>query len=122
MRMKKDLHGDSKGCVAKAVLLLGVSIFLFSPSSHSEDQLLVSSDSTQVEPDWSLNAQIPPGGRSNPFQLVGNELVQSIHAGKIHTQIYPVEVTGILPPLRPIQNFLEADSKNPLKEFMLKLF
>lgn len=71
---------------------------------------------------WDQGQIIPAGGRTNVFNLTPEEYASSVKRGKIHTQIYPVSVTGILPPLRPIQNFLEKDSGNPLKQVIQGLF
>ncbi|MBK9293011.1 MAG: hypothetical protein IPM57_00945 [Oligoflexia bacterium] len=78
--------------------------------------------STALAGSWDQDELIPAGGRQNVYNLSQEEYLQSINQGKIHAQIYPVDVTGILPPLRPIQNFLEKDSGNPLKAIFQNLF
>lgn len=71
-----------------------------------------------VEPDWSAGARVPAVGRSNPYQLEGSEFSSARKNGKIHAQIYPVEVSGLLPPVQPLEKFFSKDSFSPLKEFM----
>lgn len=61
---------------------------------------------------WSENVLIPAGGRKNILNLNPADLEQLIYKGKIHTQIYPIEITGALPPLRPINNFFENRSSS----------
>lgn len=75
-----------------------------------------------VEPDWSRNFAIPIGGRSNPYELTPNEQPEAVRAGKIHTQIYPVKVTGLLPPYQPLKKFIEEPAKDPFRLLMQKLF
>jgi hypothetical protein len=68
-----------------------------------------------AEPDWSIGAKVPAGGRPNPYQFATEEFAQKQIAGKIHAQIYPVEVSGLLPPLRPLENFFASDERSFLK-------
>jgi len=42
--------------------------------------------------------------------------------GKLHAQVYPVTVTGMLPPYMPIRNIIEGDSRNPIKNWLQKMF
>lgn len=73
-----------------------------------------------AEPDWSQGARIPPGGRPNPYQLQENERVSVERNGRLHAQIYPVEISGLLPPIRPLENFFSKEG-SPLKE-ILRIF
>lgn len=72
-----------------------------------------------LTPDWSEKAA-PQG--SNPYQIPPNDLTPVRDAGKIHAQIYPVSITGILPPYEPIRHLIEDKSPNPLREFLNTLF
>jgi len=61
-------------------------------------------------PDWSEDAVIKPGeNRANIYQL--NELDKKNYnrEGKLHSLVYPVEVSGIFLPTAPMKKFL----KNP---------
>lgn len=70
-------------------------------------------------PDWSEQA---PVQGSNPYQVPTADFATVRDAGKIHAQIYPVAVTGILPPYEPIRRLVEDKSQNPLKQFLNSLF
>lgn len=69
-------------------------------------------------PDWSKGAPVSPTGESNRYGLADSDLAQSIHDGKIHTQIYPVEVTGMLPPYAPFEHAANDTSANPLARIL----
>ena len=69
-----------------------------------------------TEPDWSEGFSVPPGGRSNPYNLSPAGFAASRERGRLAATSYPVRVTGILLPFNPIFNFLENPSPNPLYE------
>ncbi len=73
-------------------------------------------------PDWSEGFSVPPGGRSNPYNLPPEEFQASRERGRRAAISYPVSVTGILLPYAPIYNFLEKQSPNLLFELMQFLF
>jgi hypothetical protein len=75
-----------------------------------------------VEPDWSEGFVVPAGGRSNPYQLSAQEFEASRERGRLHALVYPVAVTGMLPPYRPVLNFLESQNPNPLYNLLQNLF
>lgn len=64
------------------------------------------------EPDFRPGASVPLEGRANPYELSGEEFLAAQKSGKIHAQIYPVEVTGLLPPIAPLRKVLEGQEKN----------
>ncbi|HEX7675254.1 MAG TPA: hypothetical protein VF412_13855 [Bdellovibrio sp.] len=72
----------------------------------------------QASPDWSPQARVPVGGRANVLELSPDQFTQYRDQGKLHAQIYPVTVTGVLPPVAPVRNFIEDHSWNPLKELL----
>lgn len=72
-------------------------------------------------PDWSENARVPLNGRPNIFEWSGPIFLEKITAGKIHAQIYPVNITGALPPYYPVKTFLEQSHSNPLRELLRSL-
>lgn len=45
----------------------------------------------------------------------------SVQRGQIDAQVYPVTVTGVLPPYAPIKNFVDAPATNPFKELVRKI-
>jgi len=72
--------------------------------------------------DWSNQATIPLGtSRENIYQLNPEKLKQYQKDGYIHALIYPVSVTGLLMPFDPLKNFLEADTKNPIKKIIRRI-
>ncbi len=68
--------------------------------------------------DWSPAARVPEQGRGNILNLAPFQFDQYRNQGLLHAQIYPVTVTGVLPPLQPVRNFIEDRSWNPLKELL----
>lgn len=70
--------------------------------------------------DWSPGRVIPPGGISNPYHSTENEFAKDVDQGKIHAQIYPVEITGALPPYQPLVQVMEGGS-NPLRALLENL-
>lgn len=75
-----------------------------------------------TQPDWSQDAILVPGeDRANLYQVSPQELEQLKNNGYIHAMKYPVTVTGLLIPYRPLLSVLNADSKNPLKELIRAL-
>lgn len=74
------------------------------------------------EADWSDKAYIPDGeNRANIFNMDDTTLNQFRNQGLIHAQRYPVEVTGLLIPYKPLLTFLEADTHNPIKKILFDL-
>lgn len=69
-------------------------------------------------PDWSANAVVPEGGRGNIYDWSAEDLLKYQNQGKLHAQVYPVTVTGILPPYAPVKRLLEEDSRNPLRNWL----
>lgn len=74
-----------------------------------------------AEPDWSVGAPVPVNGRPNIHAWPEGTFENYVTAGKLHAQIYPVTVTGALPPYAPLKNFLEERQSNPLKELFRQL-
>jgi mono/diheme cytochrome c family protein len=70
---------------------------------------------------WHQGFSIPENGRSNPYQLSQPELGAYINAGKIHAQIYPVEITGVLPPINPVKALIESEPSDPLRKIIQDL-
>lgn len=70
---------------------------------------------------WDEGFPVPAGGRPNINNLSEKDFKASRDSGKIHAQIYPVTVTGILPPYKPVKNIIEDDSNNPIKVVLSKI-
>lgn len=73
--------------------------------------------SSPVEPDWSRDASIPLTGRPNPYGFEEPELSRRIERGKLHAQIYPVQVSAAIIPYRPYRYFLDTTFVNPIRLF-----
>lgn len=95
------------------ILLVIVSVsFATMPSAHAESG----------QPDWSEGVPIPEGGRPNPYQLDAGDYRDAVGAGKLHAQLYPVEITGALPPWEPMKRVLDGPANNPLSDFIREVF
>lgn len=70
-------------------------------------------------PNWNEKA---PAQGANPYQVSANDFLTVRDAGKLHAQIYPVDITGVLPPYEPIRHLVEDKSSNPLREFLNSIF
>lgn len=70
---------------------------------------------------WAVGVEVPEQGRANILNLPEDQWMQYQNAGKIHAQIYPVSMTGILIPYRPMKNFIESRDPNSLKDFLNKI-
>lgn len=79
---------------------------------------LLISDIASASPNWSQGAIIPEEGRGNIYEFPQDIYLQKRRQGLIHTQVYPVTVTGVLPPYRPIRRVLEEDNNNPLRRWI----
>jgi hypothetical protein len=60
--------------------------------------------------------------RMNPYNLSEEEFLQFKQQGQWLTHSYPVTVTGLLPPYRPIERILNDDFNNPIKKWLNSLF
>lgn len=74
------------------------------------------------EPSWEESFSLPLQGRPNPYNLSGEEFQQYRQRGQIHTQIYPVAVTGSLPPYRPFLEVIESSDRNPFRNWLNQIF
>ena len=72
--------------------------------------------------DWSENAEITPGeNRTNIYNLSAPELESIRMQGYTHAMKYPVTVTGLLIPYKPLLNYFGADDSNGLRRLMLEM-
>lgn len=79
---------------------------------------LYSFSATALEPDWSTEARVPANGRTNIYQWTDTDFLRFQTQGKLHAQIYPVTVTGMLPPYEPVRRLIEEDTRNPLRKWI----
>jgi mono/diheme cytochrome c family protein len=73
------------------------------------------------EPDWSEGAVIATP-RANPFQLSDAEFTAARREGYLHALEYPVDISGVLIPWRPIKSFLDDPSPNPIRDILKRAF
>ena len=93
-----------------------ISLLLFTSFS------VTANTSSWDNADWSLSATLAEGeNRENIYNLDSSKFKEMQKKGFIHALQYPVSVTGLLVPFEPLQNFLEADEKNPLRRLVAKL-
>lgn len=62
----------------------------------------------KADPDWTATAPIPVDGRVNIFNWSGEDFARKRTRGQVHAQVYPVEVTGALPPYAPFRKLADA--------------
>lgn len=72
-------------------------------------------------PDWTEGAPVPSNGRKNVYNWSEEDFVRINTQGRLHAQIYPVTVTGILPPYEPIKRLIEEDNTNPFRRWIQSL-
>lgn len=73
-----------------------------------------------VDTRWEKDILIQAGGRTNILDLSENQFATYVHHGKIHTQHYPITVTGALVPTKAMENFLDSSLDNPLRYILKK--
>lgn len=59
--------------------------------------------------------------RTNIYNLPTDEFLKHYHSGELHTQIYPVSVTGLILPFESLNRILEAPDDNPIRRLALNL-
>ncbi|NQZ00340.1 MAG: cytochrome c [Bdellovibrionales bacterium] len=72
--------------------------------------------------DWSEGAFVPPGGRTNIYNLNEDDLAESTRKGRLHALHYPVEVSGILLPFHTVEGFFDSNGGAPFKRFLKAVF
>lgn len=72
--------------------------------------------------DWSRTATIRSGeNRANVFNLSPEEFEQVKIKGLNHAGKYPITVTGLLIPYRPLMNVLESNPSNPIRKIFYEI-
>ncbi len=85
--------------------------------------LLSSSAEADLPPElWREGVDVPAGGRANILQSPIADYFKNVEAGRLHAQIYPVSVTGILPPYEPFKKLTEVNKGGFLKELFEAIF
>ncbi|MEZ4323252.1 MAG: hypothetical protein R3F61_37660 [Myxococcota bacterium] len=70
--------------------------------------------------DFGRDALVPPGGRANIYALPEDRLAEIVERGFEHSLSYPVSVTGVLLPYRPLEHFFDPanDDAAPLRNVL----
>ncbi|MGK0367839.1 MAG: mono/diheme cytochrome c family protein [Thermoproteota archaeon] len=78
--------------------------------------------------DWSAEAKLPNAvngfsefNRANIYKLNSSSLQTTIINGYKHALLYPVKVTELLIPFKPIKNFFEVRPNNPLRRLIFRI-
>ena len=79
--------------------------------------LFSSLNSFASAPDWSAGAVVTTP-RHNIYSWSPEDFESYKHQGKLHAQVYPVTVTGVLPPYRPIRRLIEEQNTNPFRKWI----
>lgn len=74
----------------------------------------------KASPDWSAGAIISEP-RSNIYDLSPLDLEKNKLQGKLHAQVYPVSVTGALPPYKPVRRLIEEQNQNPFRQWIQQI-
>lgn len=77
---------------------------------------------TSAQPDWSSEATVELGTDRSDIYDLGEEQLQEVkRQGYVHALKWPVEVTGLLIPYKPLRYFLEEKKNNPLRRLMERM-
>jgi len=74
-----------------------------------------------TEPDWGEGVALS-SPRANPYGLDAEAFAAARREGYLHALEYPVEVSGALIPWRPVEEFLDDRSPNPIRELLKRAF
>jgi len=74
-----------------------------------------------IEPSWQEHTKIPLGENRKDLYQFKSELNSVKEQGLKHALIWPVEVTGLLLPIEPLRNILEADDSHPFRKWLSKI-
>ena len=99
------------------VAVFNVCFLLFISSANAQ---------TGIEPDWSAQSSIDPrifpNGRSNIYQWDAVTFAEKVKKGQEHAIHYPVSLTGLLLPARPMLKILDSKPGDPLFGLMKTIF
>lgn len=71
-------------------------------------------------PDWSAGVPVT-APRDNIYNWSSTDFVSYKRQGQLHAQVYPVSVTGVLPPYRPIRRMMEEKNTNPFRQWVQEI-
>ncbi len=68
-------------------------------------------------PDWSSSVEVTEN-RENIYRLSENDFQNVVMAGRRAALFYPVTVSDLLIPYRPLKNFFESDANDPVRRVL----
>ena len=68
---------------------------------------------TSGAPDWSTSATLPASGDRRDILNLGADLPATVSRGLMHMSSWPVTVSGVLLPLRPVQMIFDPHATDP---------
>ncbi len=71
--------------------------------------------------EWQQGVPVPINGRANILKLSESDFLKFQREGQIHAQVYPVTVTGLLPPFEAAKRFFDDKDHNPFKEILRRV-
>lgn len=71
-------------------------------------------------PDWSRDVSVVVP-RENLYQLPANEFEKTVMAGRKHALFYPVTISQLRIPSRPLKTFFESDQHDPVRRLLFDL-
>lgn len=72
-------------------------------------------------PNWNEGGAIA-SPRANPYGLPAEAFASARREGSLHALEYPLDISGVMAPWRPIRAFLDERSENPIREILRKAF
>lgn len=75
--------------------------------------------SVSASPDWSDNASIEPGTNRRDIYDYGEQNLEEVkRRGYLHALRWPVSVTGLLMPYRPLKYLLDEEKEGPIRRII----
>jgi hypothetical protein len=69
---------------------------------------------TRAAPDWREHAKVPLTGHANRYGFSATDYMAYVRAGRLHTTVYPISVTGSWLPQKLMENVFTEDDKDDL--------
>src|SRR5690606_1321497 len=83
---------------------------------------LIFSTTLMAAPDWTREASLPESGHRKDIYQVGEANLPKLRdSGYLHAFTWPVSVTGLYIPFRPLDRFMQANERNRLRRFLFDL-
>lgn len=82
--------------------------------------LFISPSLVFAQADWSRDFEVH-SARENLYQYPEAQFEKTVMAGRKHALFYPVSVSQMTIPYRPLKNFFETKPNDPVRELLFKL-